>query len=161
MSNPPERGFGGVLANRHFLYLWVAQALSMVVQNGIHLTQLVLVEQLTKSSAQMGAVILSFSLPAVLLSAGAGIVVDRFSKKDILVASNVLRVLTVIAYILFLRTTDGALLLFSIYALTFINSAIGQFFSPAEAAMIPLLVNRDQLLPANSLFNLTFTAPKV
>jgi len=161
MSNPPERGFGGVLANRHFLYLWVAQALSMVVQNGIHLIQLVLVEQLTKSSAQMGAVILSFSLPAVLLSAGAGIIVDRFPKKNILVASNVLRVLTVVAYILFLRTADGTLLLLSIYALTFINSAIGQFFSPAEAAMIPLLVDRDKLLPANSLFNLTFTASQV
>lgn len=161
MSNTSERGFGGVLTNRHFMYLWGAQALSMTVQNGIHLTQLVLVEELTRSTAQMGAVILSFSLPAVLLSAGAGIFVDRLSKKNILVVSNALRVLTILAYVLFLRTTSGPVLLSAIYTLTFINSAIGQFFSPAEAAMIPLLVSKDRLLAANSLFNLTFTASQV
>lgn len=164
-SNPklttPDRGFLAVLRNRYFLYLWIAQVTSMTVQNGIHFTQMILIEEITHSTAHMGAVILSFSLPAVLLSAVAGLFVDRFPKKQMLVVTNFLRVLTALAYILFLRTTSGTTLLLAIYALTFVNSAIGQFFSPAEAATIPLLVGQERLMPANSLFNLTLTGSQV
>jgi len=133
-SNPklttPDRGFLAVLRNRYFLYLWIAQVTSMTVQNGIHFTQMILIEEITHSTAHMGAVILSFSLPAVFLSAVAGLFVDRFPKKQILVVTNFLRVLTALAYLLFLRTTSGTTLLLAIYMLTFVNSAIGQFFSP-------------------------------
>jgi hypothetical protein len=51
--------------------------------------------------------------------------------------------------------------LLAIYTITFIASAIGQFFGPAEAATIPLLVNHQHLLAANSLFSLTLTASAV
>lgn len=129
--------------------------------NGIHFTQMVLIEKLTRSSAQLGIVILAWSLPAVLFSAVAGVVVDRFPNKWILVTSNVLRVLTAGSYILVLRTLSGHSLLLAIYTTTFVASAIGQFFSPAEAATIPLLVNRQHLLAANSLFSLTLTASAV
>jgi MFS family permease len=109
----------------------------------------------------VGAVILAFSLPAVLLSAVAGIFVDRHPKKTILVASNFLRVPTALGYILALRTLSGYPLLTTIYVLTFVNSAIGQFFGPAEGATIPLLVGQERLLAANSMFNLTFIATQV
>ncbi len=160
-SPTSDRGFLAVLRNRYFLYLWIAQVTSMTVQNGIHFTQMILIEEITHSTAHMGAVILSFSLPAVILSAGAGLFVDRYPKKHIMVVSNFLRVLTALAYIYFLRTASGNALLLAIYVLTFVNSAIGQFFSPAEAATIPLLVGKEHLLAANSLYNLTLTASQV
>jgi MFS family permease len=143
-----HRGFSTVLNNRNFLFLWGAQILSQTAMNGIHFTQMVLIEELTRS----------WSLPAVLFSAVAGVVVDRFPNKWILVTSNGLRILTASSYILVLRTQGGYSLLLAIYTITFIASAIGQFFSPAEAATIPLLVNHQQLLAANSLFSLTLTA---
>jgi len=161
MPRTNHRGFSAVLNNRNFLFLWGAQILSQTAMNGIHFTQMVLIEKLTRSSAQLGIVILAWSLPAVLFSAVAGVVVDRFSNKDILVASNVLRTLTVGSYILVLRILGGYSLLLAIYTITFIVSAIGQFFSPAEAATIPLLVNHQHLLAANSLFSLTLTATAV
>ena len=153
-----NRGFSTVLNNRHFLFLWGAQILSQTAMNGIHFTQMVLIEELTQSSAQLGIVILAWSLPAVLFSAVAGVVVDRFPNKWILVTSNGLRILTASSYLLVLRTLGGYSLLLAIYTITFIASAIGQFFSPAEAATIPLLVNHQHLLAANSLFSLTLTA---
>jgi hypothetical protein len=91
----------------------------------------------------------------------AGVVVDRLPNKWILVTSNVLRILTASSYLLVLRTLGGYSLLLAIYTITFIASAIGQFFSPAEAATIPLLVNHQHLLAANSLFSLTLTASAV
>ena len=158
MPRTNHRGFSAVLNNRNFLFLWGAQILSQTAMNGIHFTQMVLIEELTRSSAQLGIVILAWSLPAVLFSAVAGVVVDRFSNKGILVISNVLRILTASSYILVLRALGGYSLLLAIYTITFIASAIGQFFSPAEAATIPLLVNHQHLLAANSLFSLTLTA---
>ena len=161
MPQTNNRGFSAVLNNRHFLFLWCAQILSQTAMNGIHFTQMVLIEKLTRSSAQLGIVIMAWSLPAVLFSAVAGVVVDRFPNKRILVTSNVLRILTASSYILALRTLEGHPLLLAIYTITFIASAIGQFFSPAEAATIPLLVNHQYLLAANSLFSLTLTASAV
>jgi MFS family permease len=109
----------------------------------------------------MAVMILSFSLPAVMLSSVAGIVVDRFSNKVVMLASNAIRVLTVVTYILVLDRLGGWSLLLVIYAVTFISSAIGQFFSPAEATTIPLLVGEERLLTANALFNLTLIATQV
>lgn len=161
MSQSNQRGFSAVLNNRNFLFLWGAQILSQTAMNGIHFTQMVLIEELTRSSAQLGIVILAWSLPAVVFSAVAGVAVDRFPNKWILVTSNVLRILTASSYVLVLRTLGGHSLLLAIYTITFIASAIGQFFSPAEAATIPLLVNHQHLLAANSLFSLTLTASAV
>jgi MFS family permease len=150
-----------VLRNRFFLFLWMAQAITMTGQNGIHFTQIAIIEELTHSSTHIGIVIISFSIPAVLFSTIAGIVVDRVSNKFIMVFSNILRALTGVCYLIAIHTLSGASLLLTFYATTFINSAIGQFFGPCEAATIPRLVRRDQLLGANSLFNLTFISTQV
>jgi hypothetical protein len=68
-----DRGFAAVVKNRNFFTLWMAQIISQTAQNGIHFVQIVLIETLTRSTAHMAIMILSFSLPAVLLSSVAGI----------------------------------------------------------------------------------------
>ncbi len=144
MDSVSPRGYTVVLRNRHFLSLWMAQVFSTTALQASFFVQLILIAEVTRSSAQLGAVILSFSLPAVLLSALAGLVVDRVSKKYILLASNGLRVMTgaalaILASLLLSHRVNEALFLVIIYILIFITSAIGQFFAPAEGAMIPLL----------------------
>ncbi len=166
MESLNPRGYTPVLRNRNFRALWVAQVLSNTALNGSFFLQLILIDQVTGSSAQIAAVILAFSLPAVLLSALAGVVVDRVPKKSILFASNALRVLTgaalaFLAAYLLTHPVREEFFLIAIYALVFASSAIGQFFAPAEGATIPLLVSTDNLLPANSLFTLTFTASQI
>jgi len=156
-----DRSFAAVVRNRDFFTLWMAQIISQTAQNGIHFVQIVLIETLTRSTAHMAIVILSFSLPAVLLSSVAGIAVDRLSNKVVMLASNGIRVLTVATYIVVLDRLEGWTLLFVIYAVTFISSAIGQFFAPAEATTIPLLVGEERLLTANALFNLTLIGTQV
>jgi hypothetical protein len=63
MPQTSNRGFSAVLTNRNFLFLWGAQILSQTAMNGIHLTQMALIEELTRSCAQLGIVILAWSLP--------------------------------------------------------------------------------------------------
>ena len=159
-------GYTAVLRNRNFLALWLAQVISNTALNGSFFVQLILIEDVTGSSAHLGAVILSFSLPAVLLSAFAGMIVDRVSKKTILIWSNALRVVTGAALAILAALLPGnkwieALFLIAIYILVFVTSAIGQFFAPAEGSTIPLLVRSENLLSANSLFSLTFIASQI
>jgi len=166
MDSLTPRGYTALFRNRHFDALWLAQITSNTALNGAFFLQLILVEQVTGSSAHLAAVILAFSLPAVLLSALAGLVVDRVPKKWIMVASNGLRIVTGSALALLAAQLPGqkfneAFFLSAIYVLVFTISAIGQFFAPAEGAMIPLIVRSENLLPANSLFTITFTASQI
>lgn len=146
-----------VLKNRSFLLLWLAQATSQVAQNGVHFALMVLVESISRSSMAIGLLVLSFTLPAVLFGAPAGVMIDRWDKRLVLLVTNLLRAGVVLAYLLVNDDMGLAVVLLSVYAITFGISIVGQFFLPAEAATIPLLVRRDQLMSANSLFNLTFT----
>ena len=92
MQETTDRGFRPVLANRNFRALWLAQLLAQTSQHAIHFIQMVLIEKLTGSTMHLGLTILAFSLPGVLFSPIAGVVVDRWPKKWILVGSNLIRV---------------------------------------------------------------------
>lgn len=157
----PARGFGPVLRNRNFLRLWLAQVFSQIAQNGSNLVQIVLIETLTRSSGQIALMVLAFTLPGALLSILAGVVVDRVSNRIILVASNALRVGLTLGYLFAFHFLSDWTALAVIYLVTFGVSAIGQFFAPAEAATIPALVERDSLISANALFNLTMTVAQL
>lgn len=156
-----EKSFRALLDIKPFRNLWMAQLLSQTAHNGIHYVELLMIASLTNSTGYVGLMILAFTLPAVLFSAIAGIVVDRFPKRRILVGSNVLRIITALSYIVALQFFSGRFLLVWVFAVTFIASAIAQFFAPAEGATIPMLVGRKRLIVANSLFNLTTTASQV
>jgi len=149
----PE-GFRTLLKKRNFLYIWLAQLLSMTVQNASNYAVLILIEELTGSTTLVGLAIIAFSVPALLLGGPAGVYVDRMNKRRVLWVSNILRAAATLAFVVSLLLQERQLLV--IYLLTFIISSIGQFFSPAEGSSIPLLVSDEELMPALSLFNITF-----
>lgn len=159
-----SQGFWPVLANRSFQRLWTGQWLSQTSQNTVNFVLIVLVERLTGSSVHLALIILSFTLPGVLFAPVSGVIIDRWPKKYVLVASNALRVLIVLGYLVLLRLAPNhstGWTLLALYLLTFVMSTIGQFFNPAQAATIPLVVGRSHLLAANSLFNLTLALSQV
>ncbi len=150
-----SRGFGDVVINPHFRTLWVAQMLAQLSQHAIHFVQIVLIERLTGSSTHLGVMILAFTTPGILFSPVAGILIDHLPRKLILIASNALRAALVLSYVFLLKHVQAWFMLPLIYLITFITSTIGQFFAPAEQATLPHLLPKEQLLSANSLFNLT------
>ncbi len=154
-SNTHTASFRRVLKNRNFLLLWLAQLISLTVLNAANFGIIVLVNEITHSVVMAGLAIIAFTLPALPFSALAGVVVDRLNKRLLLWVSNILRLVTmllVVASLLYNRTD-----LLPLYVLIFMTSLIGQFFTPAEGASIPLLVGEDELVPALSLFNITTT----
>jgi MFS family permease len=148
-------GFLTLLKKRNFLRLWLAQVISQTVFNASNSALLVLINSITGgSTTQIGLAIICFSLPAVLFGAPAGVVVDHMDKRLVLWGSNCLRALATFLFVVLLFFNRQTLLPF-IYLLTFLISTISQFFAPAEGSTIPLLVDKDELMPALSLFNIT------
>ena len=147
--------FRRVLQNRSFLLLWLAQLLSQIVFNAANYGVIAIVTAVTHSTVLVGVAIISFTLPAVPFSLLAGVYVDYLNKRLVLWVSNALRAVATGLMV-------GALLwnphtVIPLYVLAFAISLISQFFTPAEASAIPLLVSKSDLVPALSLFNITLT----
>jgi len=148
-----RRGFGSVLRNRSFLSLWIAQASSQTAQNTLWYVLVIMVSELTGQNALgVGVTIILVQLPTVLFSSISGVIVDRVSKRAILVGTNVVRVVGVLLYVFF--QADLGIL----YLITFLVAVVSQPFAPAEGSSIALVVEDDDLIAANSLFQMTFMA---
>jgi MFS family permease len=141
-----------VLRNRRFLALWIAQVVTQVGGNMVLYGLTVQIFGLTRSSTSVSLLILSFLVPAVIFGAVAGVYVDRLDRRLILVTTNAIR--AGLFLLLFFVMNDIGLILL----LTVVISTLTTFFGPAEAAMIPVIVPRKQLLAANSLHVFTLQA---
>jgi MFS family permease len=149
---PAEEGALAVFKNRPFLLLWLSQAATQVGGNMVIFGLTVIIAKSTGSTTAVSALILTFLVPAVLFSAVAGVYVDRLDRRLVLVVTNGLRGVAFVAVFL---VGDN---LVPIYLLNIFISTVTVFFGPAEAAMIPMVVPRRQLLAANGVFTLTLNA---
>ena len=149
---PGDNSALSVFRNAGFLRLWLSQAATQIGGNMVLYGLTVIVVESTGSKTAVSLLILTFLVPAVIFSAVAGVYVDRIERRTILVATNILRGLAFVA--LYLAGTNLALIL----VLNVLVSTVTVFFAPAEAAMIPNLVDRRQLLAANGIFTLTLNA---
>ncbi len=163
----PERGFWPVLANRDFLTLWGGQVFSQLADK-VYLVLIIglIADRYGKAgqtiSGWVSAIMIAFTIPAVLFGSIAGVFVDRWSKKTVLVATNLLRGALVLLLPVGLSVTQNQTTLlnlptgfFILLLATFVVSTLTQFFAPAEQAVIPLLVTKEHLLSANSLYTTT------
>lgn len=155
VEDAPAGSFGRVLKNRSFLLLWLAQLLSQIVFNAANYGVIALVTAITHSTIMVGLAIVSFTLPAVPFSLLAGVYVDHLDKRLVLWVSNALRAVTTGLIVWALLWNPHVLL--PLFFLTFLISLVTQFFIPAEASAIPLLVSKHDLAPALSLFTITLT----
>jgi MFS family permease len=150
-EGPSAEGALTVFRNPSFLRLWLSQAATQIGGNMVLFGLTVIVSENNPNTA-VSLLILSFLVPAVLVSAVAGVYVDRVDRRLMLIATNVLRGLAMIGLFL---VGDHLLLLL---LLNLFVSTVTVFFAPAEAAMIPEVVPRHQLLAANGVFTLTLNA---
>ncbi|GAC1371188.1 MAG: MFS transporter [Candidatus Saccharimonadales bacterium] len=145
-----------ILRNGNFKKLWGAQILSQIAGNLLNFALIIRVFELAQgtrlANVSVALLILSFGIPSIFFAAAAGVYVDHWNKKQVLVISNVVRGLLILGYVFFEHSLIMVLLL------TFLISSATQFFAPAEAAAMPALVRKNQLLRANSLFVFTLYA---
>jgi MFS family permease len=141
-----------VFQNRSFVLLWVAQVLSQLASNMVLAGLMGTVALATHSNTANAILILTFLVPAVTFSAIAGVLVERSDARLIMLAANLLRAGGIV---LFLLVGSNVPLIFVINLLV---ATVTAFFVPAELTAIPRLVDRRQLMAANSTFVLTINA---
>jgi len=137
-----------VFSERSFLYLWIGEVFTQVATNLFNFFLLFIVFQLTHSNTAVSGVVLSFTIPAIFFGSIAGVYVDRWNKKYVLIITNCVRALLLIILAFLLNNV------FMIYLISLLFSILVQFFIPAESPMIPLVVNKKYMLHANALFGL-------
>lgn len=166
-----NQGFRPVLKNKRFLILWSGQIFSQLADKIYLVLMIAIVSSQFQAPNQpigrwVSPIMVAFTIPAVLFGSLAGVYVDRWSKKAVLVISNLLRGMLVLSlpFLLWLAREQNYSLgqlplgFLLILGITFLVSTLTQFFAPAEQVVIPLIVKREHLLAANSLYTTTMMA---
>jgi predicted MFS family arabinose efflux permease len=133
--------------HKNFTLLWVGGLISMT---GNWMLMAILpfhVFALTGSALATSGILMAMVAPGIIFGSFAGIFVDRWDRKKIMVAASALQALTVLG-LLFVRSVEW---IWIIYLTTFLESTLQNFFRPAEGALLPNLVGEEHLIPANSL----------
>jgi MFS family permease len=169
-SPDKQQGFLPVLQNSNFLALWGGQVFCQLADKVYLVLMIALIKTQFQTPDQtisgwVSAIMMAFTIPAVLFGSVAGVFVDRWQKKTVLVATNICRGFLVLAIPPLLWFTHdwhpvkalpvGFLIILGV---TFLVSTLTQFFAPAEQSAIPLVVKEEHLLSANSLYTTTMMA---
>lgn len=136
------------LSERSFFNLWMGEVFTQISINILNFFLILLVYQQTQSNTAVSAVILTFTIPAILFGSIAGAYVDHWNKKKVLLITNASRAFLLL--VLAINADNIAL----IYIISLLIGIITQFFIPAETPMIPIIVKRENLLSANALFGM-------
>lgn len=148
-DSPPVRPLRAldILRIADFRKLFVAQAISDVGDGMTYLALYLLVLGTTGSTLVVAIMAILIALPPVTIGLLAGAYADRLDRRRILLVSDSLRAVVVLSLVPF----QGAATIPIVLALACLQAAIGTFFSPARAALIPRVVPSEGLLAANSL----------
>ncbi|MBK8026454.1 MAG: MFS transporter [Chloroflexi bacterium] len=143
--------------NPDFARLWLAQVVSLMGDwfNTIALMALVVAYSPESSGMAVSGLILARFVPPMLISPAAGVLIDRFDRRKLLIWCNLLRAFVQLGFLL---ATTGPEWLWLIYALSVAQFTLSAVFEPGVQAITPSLVQDDDLIPANTLNNVTWSA---
>ncbi len=144
-----------LLTDPRFRNLWLSQGIAQTAQNALLFALLVIVLEITGSSIHTSLLVLCFILPSIPLGFAVGVLLDRFDKRPVLIVTNLVRAGACILFYFFHQDV------WVVYGISMIVATAGLFFNPAVAALIPSIVPREKLVPANSLYNFTLTASQL
>lgn len=165
-SQVSQSGSFGVLKNPNFVTLWGGQIFSQLADKVLLVLMIAIIESQFQSENQsisgwVSAIMIASTIPAVLFGSLAGVFVDRWHKKEVLVATNLLRGVLVLSVPFLLWLSKGQVVanlplgFELLLVISFLVSTLTQFFSPAEGAAISMIVDKPNLLSANSLYTTT------
>ncbi|MEM7111794.1 MAG: MFS transporter [Chloroflexota bacterium] len=138
-----------VWQNRNFLFLWLAQVISGTGDVFYSIGVMVRVFEQTGSALQTTGVLIAQSLPRFFLGPIAGAMVDKYPRQRVLILMDLIRAGLVGLLLLFVR--QGEVNLWGIYLVVAGLTAASTFYQPARIAIVPSIVQRTDLVQANSI----------
>jgi MFS family permease len=156
-ATPPAPSLSpyAVFRNRSFTLLWTAQLVSTAGSALTSLAAGILVLRVTHSVALVGLMLMATAAPSLAVGLIAGVFVDRWPRKAIMVTSDLAR--SVIVFLIPLLVLPAFLNLGVawLYLLVALSSAITQFFDPANESVLPEIASDEELAAANSLMSIS------
>ncbi len=140
--------------NPAYRRLWAAQAVSLVGDWFTLIALSVIVSRQTgRSGLAFAGLLLTHLVPAAVIGPMAGVLVDRFDRKRLLVASDLVRALLVALMIGVLQTG----LLWPVYAIAFLHYTVSTVFEPARSALLPRIVGMESIVAAQTMSSVTWS----
>ena len=156
-ANPTSQaavGYSDLLRNnRNFRYLWFGQIVSLLGDWFNLVSSAALVGMLTQSGLAVGSLFVVRMLAPLFISPVAGVAADRYNRKQILIATDVVRAAVVLAFLLVRDAGDVWLL----YALTAAQFCVSGFFYPARNSILPELAREGELGAMNAISSATWS----
>jgi len=132
---------------RDFRALWLGQFISQIGDNFALIAALVVIRRLSGSALMLGIMAVAMTAPQLVFGLIGGVFVDRFSRKWVMIISDLLRAAAILLLITVKRPEQ-----FIIFPLVgFFMATVGVFFNPARNAIIPNIVSEEMLFTANGL----------
>jgi MFS family permease len=145
-------GFGELLVrNRNYRFTWMGQIVSEVGDHFNNIAVLSLAMEETHSGAAVAGLMFSRAIPAVLAGPLAGVMLDRFDRRRIMIASDLIRGFVAFGFIYALSRHQVWLL----YLLSAMLNVASPFFTSGRSAILPSIATEDELHTANSLTQMT------
>ncbi|MGA2214302.1 MAG: MFS transporter [Bryobacteraceae bacterium] len=137
--------------NRNYRWTWSGQVVSEIGDHFNNVAVFSLALANTGSGLVVTGIMLSRAIPAVLAGPVAGVVLDRLDRKRIMIASDLIRAVVAIGFILAIRRSDTWLLYFLSALLMFASP----FFTSGRSSILPTIASKEELHTANSLTQTT------
>ncbi len=135
-----------VFRNRNFSLIWTGQLVSTMGSALTSLAASIYIFRLTNSALSVGLMLMATAAPSLLVGLFAGVFVDRYDRKMIMIAADIARALLVILIPILVPLN-----VIWLYVIVMLTSAIGQFFDPAHESVLPEVASEKELAAANSL----------
>jgi MFS transporter, DHA3 family, macrolide efflux protein len=135
-----------VFRNRNFTLMWTGQLISTIGSALTSLAASILIFRLTGSALSVGLMLMATAVPSIVVGLIAGVFVDRYDRKRIMIAADVVRAGLVVLIPLLIPHNIAWL-----YIIVMLSSAVGQFYDPAHESMLPEIASDEELAAANSL----------
>jgi len=145
-------GFVQILrTNPNTSYTWMGQIVSEVGDHFNNIAVLSLALSHSGSGMAVAGVMIARALPAVIAGPLAGVTLDRFDRKKIMIASDLIRFVIALCFVFCVDRVDNTLL----YVLSAILMFASPFFTAGRASILPTITTKDELHTANSLTQTT------
>src|SRR4051794_10030697 len=144
-----------IFRKRDFSLMWSAQLVSTIGSSLTDLAAGILVFRITGSALNVGLVLMMTALPTLFVGLFAGVFVDRFDRKRILLASDLIRAVLVLMIPLAFQAFGNDTGMLAMYGLLFLSATVRQFFDPAWESVLPEIASEEELTSANSFFSIS------
>jgi MFS family permease len=145
-----------VLRERNFRLLFAGQAVSLLGDGMVPVALAFGVLEVSSSPSALGLVLAARLIPTVVLLLAGGVIADRISRRTVMVAADLVRMVSHAAMAALLLA--GAAEIWSLALLAAVNGAGTAFFAPASTALLPMTVAPEHLQRANALRGLAQSA---